>query len=545
MSFSLSNIRIGARLGIGFGVACLITVVLGAFAFDRIMTIRAQWNEFEHVALARKSLAASGQNTLGIAIHNFKDYVLRGGAYADKCLTNLDELDRIVADYRATGAVTADENDALNAISAGASAYRTAVAQLKKLDAAGSSPTDKDHAVAGADKPMGKALDELMAIGAARSKAQSAEVSAIAATAQTSIAIVTVVALLIGNGFALYIAQSITRPLRRAVTAARTVADGDLRSEIVVDSRDELGELLSALRQMNDKLASAIRQIRDSAESVTTAAGEISASNGDLSQRTEEQAAALEETAASIEQLTASVKQNADNAQQADQAAVDASSVTNDSSLLVQRVTETMRTLAAQSHRMTDIIGVIEGIAFQTNILALNAAVEAARAGEDGRGFAVVAGEVRSLAQRSASAAKEIKELIDTSTAQIEDGAQLAERAGGSMSAVVARVKDVSELISHISGASMHQSQGIGQINQAVTQMDQATQQNAALVEQAAAASQSLVEQAETLRGSVAAFRLRDTDDRRARLTDASLHALQHRRPAPARDTEVRRRYAS
>ncbi|WP_144157881.1 methyl-accepting chemotaxis protein [Paraburkholderia sp. BCC1885] len=311
------------------------------------------------------------------------------------------------------------------------------------------------------------------------------------------------------------LAWLIARRLRRqlggepgyAAQIANRIADGDL--SVRVDTRvGDTQSLLFALRNMRERLAGIVSGISESSESILLASGEIAQGNTDLSQRTEEQAASLEETASSMEQLTATVRQNADNAQQASGVAHGASEVAVRGSGLVGDVVETMRELAAGSKRMTDIIAVIEGIAFQTNILALNAAVEAARAGEQGRGFAVVAGEVRSLAQRSALSAKEIKELIENSTARVGSGAALAERAGQTMAEVTQAVQRVTDIMGEISAASHEQSSGIEQVNRAVAQMDEVTQQNAALVEQAAAAAASMADQARELKTAVAVFAL-------------------------------------
>ncbi|WP_429254989.1 methyl-accepting chemotaxis protein [Paraburkholderia sp. GAS334] len=290
-----------------------------------------------------------------------------------------------------------------------------------------------------------------------------------------------------------------------AMEIANRIASGDLA--VRVDTRaGDTNSLLFALGHMRERLAGIVGGISVSSESILIASGEIAQGNADLSQRTEEQAASLEETASSMEQLTATVRQNADNAQQASGVAHGASEVAARGSSLVGDVVETMRELAAGSKRMTDIIAVIEGIAFQTNILALNAAVEAARAGEQGRGFAVVAGEVRSLAQRSALSAKEIKELIENSTTRVGSGAELAERAGQTMAEVTHAVKRVTDIMGEISAASSEQSTGIEQVNRAVAQMDEVTQQNAALVEQAAAAAGSMADQAQQLKSAVSVF---------------------------------------
>jgi methyl-accepting chemotaxis protein len=304
------------------------------------------------------------------------------------------------------------------------------------------------------------------------------------------------------------ITQTITRGLKRALDVANAVAGGDLTSRIDVDDRSEIGQLLAALKTMNANLVRTVSVVRSGTETIETASREVAAGSQDLSARTEQQAGSLQETASSMEELTSTVKQNADNARQASTMAATASSVAARGGEVIGNVVETMAQIHAASGKITDIISVIDGIAFQTNILALNAAVEAARAGEQGRGFAVVAGEVRSLAQRSAAAAKEIKTLIDDSSGKVEAGTRLVQEAGSTMHDIVASVRRVTDILDEITTASQEQSAGIEQINEAITQMDDVTQQNAALVEQAAASAQSMQEQAGKLTAAVAVFRI-------------------------------------
>ncbi len=315
-------------------------------------------------------------------------------------------------------------------------------------------------------------------------------------------------ALLVGAGFAWRIGRSITRPLARAVQIAQTVAAGDLTSRIEVRGHDEAGQLLQALKEMNESLVRIVSEVRNGTDTIAGASGQIADGNLDLSSRTEQQASSLEETASSMEELMSTVKQNADNAYQADQLATAASAVAGKGGEVVSQVVETMESINTSAKKIADIIGVIDGIAFQTNILALNAAVEAARAGEQGRGFAVVASEVRNLAQRSAAAAKEIKELIGDSVEKVDSGARLVDQAGATMNEIVDSIRRVTAIVAEISTASQEQTSGIEQINAAITQMDQVTQQNASLVEEAAAASSALQDQAGKLAQTVSVFKL-------------------------------------
>ncbi|TDY90063.1 UNVERIFIED_ORG: methyl-accepting chemotaxis protein [Herbaspirillum seropedicae] len=312
----------------------------------------------------------------------------------------------------------------------------------------------------------------------------------------------------LGLLLATWVARIVSRPLQEAMHVAERVAEGDLTVHIQPAGRDETGRLMGSLKAMNDSLLRIVTQVREGTDTINTASREIASGNLDLSSRTEQQASSLEETASAMEEITSTVKQNADNARQANQLAHSASDVATQGGSVVSQVVDTMGAINASSRKIVDIISVIDGIAFQTNILALNAAVEAARAGEQGRGFAVVASEVRSLAQRSAAAAKEIKTLIDDSVAKVDTGSRLVEQAGSTMTEVVASVRRVTDIVSEITAASSEQSNGIEQVNLAITQMDEVTQQNAALVEQAAAAAGSLQEQAGRLSELVSVFKL-------------------------------------
>ena len=374
--------------------------------------------------------------------------------------------------------------------------------------AAGFESAAGDAAVAGMDREPARLLGE----AGKKIAAESAAVSADAATQAHRASFVSIVLMLVvgaaGIGVGVLFSRRITRPVDDAVRVAQAIAEGDLTSAIRVVGRDEIAQLVKALATMQGSLAGVVGNVRANSESVATASSQISQGANDLSARTEEQASALQQAAASMEQLGSTVRQNAENAQSANQLALGASTVARKGGEVVGEVVETMKGINESSKRIVDIIGVIDGIAFQTNILALNAAVEAARAGEQGRGFAVVAGEVRSLAQRSADAAKEIKSLISASVERVDHGSALVDRAGVTMTEIVSSIARVTDIMGEISAASTEQSSGVGQIGDAITQMDQATQQNAALVEESAAAAESLKDQARQLVQVVSVFKL-------------------------------------
>ncbi|WP_426088275.1 methyl-accepting chemotaxis protein [Janthinobacterium sp. PSPC1-1] len=382
----------------------------------------------------------------------------------------------------------------------------------KVLALSGKGELDAARDLLMANQPIIKELTDALAAHHKYNEDVGNKGAADAATAVASARWISIVLALFINaavaGMGLLLARRIVASLTSAIGVARTIASGDLSVQVKAASNDEVGQLMTAMGEMSENLVRIVSEVRSGTETINTASSEIAAGNLDLSARTEQQAGSLEETASAMEELTATVRQNSDNARQAKQMAVSASDKAVRGGEVMGDVIRTMEAIDNSSNKIADIISVIDGIAFQTNILALNAAVEAARAGEQGRGFAVVATEVRNLAHRSAAAAKEIKALISDSVEQVEQGGKLVQQAGAAMTEVVDTVRSVTDIVSEISAASAEQSTGIDEINRAITQMDEVTQQNAALVEEAAAASQSLQEQASNLASVVGTFKL-------------------------------------
>ena len=414
--------------------------------------------------------------------------------------------------------------------------YRTG---LKAFKDAGMESKAGDAAVKGIDRAPIEFLEQ-----AARAVSENIDASMGAAlehakqTTLISLLVFSLVAAALLVSIVLFIERSVARPSRQALRVTEALAKGDLCQRIEGESRDEMGRLLKALRTMVERLTEMLHGIQQNAATINVASAEIASGNADLSQRTEEQAASLEETASSMDELTSTVRQNAENARQANQLAIDASEVAVKGGKVVNEVVGTMFSINESSRKIGDIIGVIDGIAFQTNILALNAAVEAARAGEQGRGFAVVATEVRNLAQRSAAAAKEIKALIGDSVEKVDAGTKLVDAAGKTMEEIVASVKRVTDIMGEITAATQEQSTGIEQVNKAVMQMDEVTQQNAALVEQAAAAAESLKVQAQNLESAVSVFKLSESTDGS---TTGRVEETSFVSPSPARKREAKR----
>ncbi len=506
--------KLGVKLPLAFAAGLTLVVAAALFGIHSLNQSIDVYGTQVQANVANERAVASMLNAFKVQVQEWKNTLLRGSdpKKLEKHWDDFQSQERVVAELAKGLQVSLPEGQSKSLVEQFARAHRTMGEGYRKgfeaFKAANFDPTIGDKAVAGVDREPAKLLAE----AGGKIEADSAAVSAAAAAGAkratwTSLVLMLVVCVVsIVGGFVF--SRAIVRPLGRAVDAARAVAEGDLTLEIDGTGKDEVAELLRALRHMQASLAKVVAEVRQNSESVATASSQIASGNNDLSARTEQQAASLQETAASMEQLSSTIRLNAENAQQANQLALGASSVANSGGETVSQVIETMKGISDSSKKIVEIIGVIDGIAFQTNILALNAAVEAARAGEQGRGFAVVASEVRSLAQRSAEAAKQVKQLISTSVERVRHGTALVDQAGATMTQVVASIRRVTDIVAEISAATSEQSTGIAQIGEAVSQMDQVTQQNSALVEESAAAAESLRAQAQGLVRSVAVFKV-------------------------------------
>jgi methyl-accepting chemotaxis protein len=512
---NLNNLKIRTRLGLGFGAVLVLLALIVGLSITRLAVLNAGTNmivleNYPKVQLAQRILANSDR--LARSLRNTmlatgpdviaKELVVIAEMRKDNNEA-LDKLNPLIKSVKG--------RELFKAVPDARASYVLALDQTMKLQAEGK----KEEAVAllfGNLSTTQTAYLNSVAVLISAESDQMEEGRLLAEDtyrdARNLMLMLGMLALASGAFIAWWVARSITRPMHEAVKVAETVAAGDLTSRIEVTAKDETGQLLQALKNMNGSLQNIVGQVRMGTDTIATASSQIAVGNLDLSSRTEQQASSLEETASSMEELTSTVKQNAENARQANQLAASASEVAVKGGQVVSQVVDTMHSINESSRKINDIIGVIDGIAFQTNILALNAAVEAARAGEQGRGFAVVATEVRNLAQRSASAAKEIKSLIGDSVEKVEAGGKLVTEAGATMDEIVASVKRVTDIMGEITSASREQEAGIEQINRAITEMDTVTQQNAALVEEATAAAGSLQEQTVNLTQVVSVFRI-------------------------------------
>ncbi|QPF75616.1 HAMP domain-containing protein [Roseateles sp. DAIF2] len=513
---SLSNMKISTRLALGFGAMALLIVLLGLLAWSKLSAMDAHFKlamedrypkvkAFNSIKATNSQVALSLRNlVLMTEPADIEAEFAVIDAASKSTSATIDELAKIMS--------TPGGKAGMAKLNEARAAYRVEREKATKALRAGDMETAKSVMLTSM-KPKQQAymaaVDELVNLGGKLMDLSAQQAEEEARGAKLQIALLIAAALALSGLMSVWLIRSIIGPLNSAVQVASGVAAGDLSMRIEAGGGNETGRLLNALHEMQGRLAAIVREVREGAESVATASAQISSGNNDLSARTEQQASALEQTAASMEELGSTVRGNADNAQQANQLALAASNVAGQGGSAVGQVVETMREISASSQKISDIIGTIDGIAFQTNILALNAAVEAARAGEQGRGFAVVASEVRALAQRSAGAAKEIKTLIQASVERVELGSSQVDRAGSTIAEVVASIQRVTDIMGEISAASREQSSGVAQVGEAVTQMDRATQENAALVEESAAAAESLKTQARQLVDAVAVFRLR------------------------------------
>ena len=513
---TLSNVRIATRLTAGFLMGIVLLLIVGATS---IFALRETNKGLESIYSDRvvplKVLKHLG-DAYAVKVIDAVNKANAGLMTAEEALKEVQQARQdIEADWRDYTATTLTTEETL-IVREAETLFRAANEAIARLESAlrgmagdvRGQLTEFDGPLYQTIDPIGTKVAELidlqLRVAAEIKASETSQYEWVRALTLGLIALAVLLSALAGW----LITRSITKPIGAALALAEAVANGDLTARIQPRGRDELAGLLRALGAMNDSLVRVVSEVRNSSDSIATGSSEIAMGNADLSARTEKQAANLEETAASMEQITATVDQNAETARQATQLALGASEAAERGGQVVGQVVSTMQDITTSSQKIADIISVIDGIAFQTNILALNAAVEAARAGEQGRGFAVVAGEVRTLAQRSAAAAKEIKELINTSVERVQAGSQLVGQAGASVNDIVVQVKRVTDLISEISAASTEQTTGIGQVGEAIQQLDQVTQQNAALVEQSAAAADSLRQQAATLAEVVSVFKL-------------------------------------
>ena len=511
------HLKITNKLLVAFVPVVAMTCLMGIFSIVQLDKVRNSSNEIaknwmpgiRHIGELQTSLA---RFRISEATHILQDAEPEM-ATADKALATRRDIMRKQQETLAALVSDPEEKRIYAAFQQDLDAYMAESAKLTALSHAGSKDEARALFKGASNKIYRKINEEFEALSKHNDEGSDASEQAAEQVFNMSRKLIVGALMLsvgVGLVLAMWVARIVARPLNEAIGVAQRVASGDLTAEIEVASRDETGMVMRSLRDMNESLAQVVGQVRGSTDAIATASAQIASGNMDLSARTEGQASSLEETASAMEALTTTVRQNADNARLADQLAQSASSVAADGGKVVGDVITTMDAISAASRKIVDIIGVIDGIAFQTNILALNAAVEAARAGEQGRGFAVVASEVRNLAQRSAVAAKEIKQLIEDSVQQMDTGTVLVQQAGNTMDQIMASVQRVSGVVGEISASSVEQRSGIEEINKAIVQIDETTQRNAALVEEAAAAAAALQDQAAQLAAVVSRFHLAD-----------------------------------
>jgi len=539
MASLTKQLSVGKRLGLGFALVLFLSLITTIIALTRLSNVAhatqellndpltterlvSDWYRNIHTGVRRTSaIAKSSDPSLAAFFKEDQDESTRTSAILQKSIeTHLN---------------SEAEKALFQSISEARKTYlegREKVISLKKADKAEEANQALEQIFLPAAKAYVKKIEELLQLQRDQINQHATEIQSTYETSRILLIALSMIAACLSGICGWLITTSITKPLIEATDVAKKMAQGDLTAAVNIHRHDEIGQLMDAINGISIGLSHVIADVRQGTEAINVAASEIASGNADLSSRTESQASSLEETASSMEELTSTVKQNADNARQANQLVVTAAGVASKGGDVVAQVVTTMGSIKESSYKIVDIISVIDGIAFQTNILALNAAVEAARAGEQGRGFAVVASEVRNLAQRSASAAKEIKQLIDDSVGKVEHGSTLVDNAGQTMNEIVTRVQHVADIMAEITSASQEQSSGIGQVNIAINEMDEMTQQNAALVEEAAAAAESMREQSTKLSHVVAQFKINQNSDRHAQTPQHSAVALKAK-PAP------------
>ncbi|WPC66702.1 methyl-accepting chemotaxis protein [Rhodoferax ferrireducens] len=537
-----TNMKVSTRLALGFGAIVLIGTAISIFGALKMRTLAGNLDEVANNRMVKTFQFAAYKDNLNIVASSVRNMVIT----QDNNLRNGEK--KKIEESRAANAKllaqleqsthSPQATEFLKIIKETGPRYYIGIDKVSELASRGadaSAGSELMGDVQNLQNTLFKAVGDSMALQQTLAAKLANEAAAEAAASMTVLISLALLMLLIGTGVGWAITRNLSRSLggepAELCDAVSRVADGDLSARLQLHTGDT-ASVLAAVERMQTSLTRVVGTVRQGSESVASASAEIAQGNQDLSARTEQQASALEETAASMEELSATVKQNADNAKQANQLAQSASTVAIQGGHMVSQVVDTMKGINDASRKISDIISVIDGIAFQTNILALNAAVEAARAGEQGRGFAVVASEVRSLAGRSANAAKEIKSLINTSVERVEQGTAQVDQAGATMTEVVGSIRRVTDLMGEITAASVEQSQGVAQVGEAVTQMDQTTQQNAALVEEMAAAASSLKTQAQDLVGTVAVFKL-SQDDVGGRAHNTTPQRTINARPAP------------
>ena len=535
--FKISDIKIGTRLALGFGLVLLCATVLLVLGLWRMSQLHGNT---ERIVNERVGSLTSGMEMReagwGLALSLRKVATPTDATEGERELKRLVVLLEVYAKAEATLQKYSDDPQSKALLAASIEQKQAIFPVIEKIKGhvSGGNYFDASALLKSDFIPLHeKWMTSLVALAEYQQKEMKATYEASQANygmTRMSMVAIGILTIAIGAFIAVFITRTIIVPLRGAADIANTIAGGDLSAKIEASGNDEAGQLVNALKSMQSNLVNTVNHIKHGTDTISVASREIASGNADLSARTESQASSLEETASSMEELTTTVKQNAENARQANQLVVSASDVAKRGGQVVGQVVETMGSIKESSRKIVDIIGVIDGIAFQTNILALNAAVEAARAGEQGRGFAVVAAEVRNLAQRSAGAAKEIKSLISDSVEKVDAGSKLVDQAGKTMDEIVTSVKHVADIMSEITAASQEQSSGIEEVNRAIAQMDEITQQNAALVEQAAAAAESMQEQSVNLAQAVSVFKLGMADER---FGQSAMAAVPPAPPAP------------